>query len=528
MATGQVMLEPAERDRADEPARMAQRLITFALWAVAVAIVTGWLTLVTLHLTDEYRVEHLQGNWVAITEVARTGHLYPPPFDGEYYAGTRWMPLAILANALASALVGDPLIGGKLLAAVLLVTLLVLCAAVLRQVSCPWPITAALCASVIATETVLQAGTTIGGDLLPVVLQVAAVAVALRRGDGASLVFAGALAGLALTSKLTAVWALLAVPTWLAAHRRWRAVAIFAAAAIATVAVALGAVEVITKGGLSRHLQWFSTAGVVGTPSLWRAPNQLLYNLRDHASGAVVLLPLAVPECPAVQRRAPSVADPLRARVCVPVDPRDLFRPGHRLEPVSGSRRPDGACRRPAGGPRHQHHLFDRRGAFASGDSAHCDLGSEPRPGANGGIGRAALGCRCRCRPGRSARHAHGRGDGATRRRVVVGGSIDRGGARSAADRAGSFHAHAAGPDTSGVGRPAHRPNHGAPVRPRCPHRISRRSERRLLVDRLPLRSSHCEGTSPVLQVRPDGRTLLPLSPGSMIIDVCFRAARHR
>ena len=288
------MLEPAERDRADEPARMAQRLITFALWAVAVAIVTGWLTLVTLHLTDEYRVAHLQGNWVAITEVARTGHLYPPPFDGEHYAGTRWMPLAILANALASALVGDPLIGGKLLAAVLLVTLLVLCAAVLRQVSCPWPITAALCASVIATETVLQAGTTIGGDLLPVVLQVAAVAVALRRGDGASLVFAGALAGLALTSKLTAVWALLAVPTWLAAHRRWRAVAIFAAAAIATVAVALGAVEVITKGGLSRHLQWFSTAGVVGTPSLWRAPNQLLYNLRGYASGAVVLLPLAV------------------------------------------------------------------------------------------------------------------------------------------------------------------------------------------------------------------------------------------
>ena len=137
---------------------------------------------------------------------ARTGHLYPPPFDGEHYAGTRWMPLAILANALASALVGDPLIGGKLLAAVLLVTLLGLCATVLRQVSCPRSITAALCASVIATETGLQAGTTIGGDLLPVVLQVGAVVAALRGGDGA-LVIAGALAGLALTSKLTAVWA---------------------------------------------------------------------------------------------------------------------------------------------------------------------------------------------------------------------------------------------------------------------------------------------------------------------------------
>ena len=34
-------------------------------------------------------------------------------------------------------------------------------------------------------------------------LQVGALAVALRRGDGASLVIAGALAGLAIASKLT-------------------------------------------------------------------------------------------------------------------------------------------------------------------------------------------------------------------------------------------------------------------------------------------------------------------------------------
>ena len=64
-------------------------------------------------------------------------------------------------------------------------------------------------------------------------------------------------------------------------------------AALTTVAVVLGALEVMTRGGLSRHLQWFSTAGMVGGSSLWRAPNQLLYNLRGWASGTVVLLPLA-------------------------------------------------------------------------------------------------------------------------------------------------------------------------------------------------------------------------------------------
>ena len=61
-----------------------------------------------------------------------------------------------------------------------------------------------------------------------------------------------------------------------------------------TVAGLAGLMEVLTGGGLSRHLQWFSTAGVVGAPSLWRAPNQLLFNLRGNAAAAVVLLPFAV------------------------------------------------------------------------------------------------------------------------------------------------------------------------------------------------------------------------------------------
>ena len=288
------MLDPAQRETVGAPATESQRLLTLALWAVAVAIAAGWLTLAALHLTDEYRVTHLQGNWVAATESARTGYLYPPPFDGAHYAGTRWMPVAILANALASSAVGDPLIGGKLLAAVLILVLVVLCAAILRQLACPWSIAAALCASMVATETVLQAGTTIGGDLLPVVLQVGAIWIALRGRSTASMVIAAVLAALALSSKLTAVWALLAIPAWLVAQRRWRPTTVFAAASIVVLTLVLGALEAITRGGLSRHLQWFSTAGVVGAPSLWRAPNQLLFNLRGYASGTVVLLPLAM------------------------------------------------------------------------------------------------------------------------------------------------------------------------------------------------------------------------------------------
>src|SRR6185369_8449561 len=115
-------------------------------------------------VADDYRVTHLGGTWAALAESARTGNLYPPIFDGEHYAGTRYMPLPILMNALASAMTGSPVIGGKIAAAVLMPALLALVFVTLRGLSCPAPLAAALAAVVLATDTGLQAGTTIGGD----------------------------------------------------------------------------------------------------------------------------------------------------------------------------------------------------------------------------------------------------------------------------------------------------------------------------------------------------------------------------
>jgi hypothetical protein len=263
------------------------------LWIVAGAIVAGWLGLAASHLSDDYRVTHAQGVWIAAVQAAGAGELYAPIFDGERYAGTRYLPLPILLNAVASGAVGDPLIGGKLLAAILMVTLFVLVVWVLRHFSCPWPLAAALAASVVATEAGLQAATTIGGDLLPVVLQVAALAVSLNRPNWPSMVAAGGLAGLAIASKLTGLWGALAVMTWLAARRQWRSAALFAVAGVGTATVILGAVQLLTRGRLLEHLLAFSVAGVYGAHSLVRAPNQVLYNLRGYATGAVVLLPLA-------------------------------------------------------------------------------------------------------------------------------------------------------------------------------------------------------------------------------------------
>jgi hypothetical protein len=267
--------------------------VRLTLCVVGSAVVAGWLALAMLHVRDDYRVTHVQGVWIAAAEAARAGQLYPPLFDGEHYAGTRYMPLAILVNAVAAALAGDPLMGGKILAAILMAVLLGLALVLLRGFSCPWPLAFALASAVVATAVGLQAGTTIGGDLLPVVLQVGALVAVTRARSGAAAASAGILAGLALASKLTGLWAILGIVTWMAARRQWRAAVTCAAAAVAAAALVLGAVQLFTHGRLLDHLQAFWLAGVHGLFSVaLRGPNQILYNLLASASGVVVLLPL--------------------------------------------------------------------------------------------------------------------------------------------------------------------------------------------------------------------------------------------
>lgn len=293
MATGQTT--PEWVDGIESDALPVERpWLRVPLWIVAAGVLSCWIALAVLHVADDYRVTHNSGTWAALAESARTGRLYPPIFDGEHYAGTRYMPLPILLNALASAAAGDPLIGGKVLAALLTITLMALVILVLRRVLCPWPMTTALAAVVVATDTGLQASATIGGDLLPTVLQVCALALIIggNRGRSAMLI-AGAFAGLAMASKLTGVWAFLAITTWLVMQRRWRHAVAFAGASAGVAALILGTVELLT-GGLSQHMLAFSLAGVGGGVSLLRGPNQLLYNLLGHASGIVVLFPLAV------------------------------------------------------------------------------------------------------------------------------------------------------------------------------------------------------------------------------------------
>jgi hypothetical protein len=285
--------KPSDPAPVDAFGSISTRLMTAALVAVALVAILAWLFLAGSHLQDRYGVLHVQGAWMSLAQYANEGIVYPPLFDGEQYGGTRWMPLPILLNATAARITGEYLVSGKLVGLVLTAVLLVLVFFALRRLEAPRALSAALAATIMATDPGRIAGTTLGGDVLPVVLQVGSLVVATGRKKH-SLLVAGALAGLALASKTTGVWAALALFTWLGLDRRWRDLAIFGGAFGATAFLVLGAVELISGGRFLDNLIVLTFAGVGGGVGPVRAPNQVLYQLANFGLAAWVLVPFAV------------------------------------------------------------------------------------------------------------------------------------------------------------------------------------------------------------------------------------------
>ena len=144
--------------------------------------------------------------------------------------------------------------------------------------------------------------------MLSVVLQVAALlafTAALRRNMDRWMIVAGALAGLAACSKLTGVWAALAVLSWLGFRQDWRRLAWFVAACGSSVALTLGIVEWASQGRFLTTFLTLTFAGTGGSVGFVRAPNQLvLFAIRD-AAATWILAPFALLGAVAAGRSSP-------------------------------------------------------------------------------------------------------------------------------------------------------------------------------------------------------------------------------
>jgi hypothetical protein len=281
-------------DATDSPWLAA--LLHAALVVIGVTGVCAWLVLAFFHIGDRYRVGHVQGHWMAMARYANEGILYPPLAREGRFGGTRYMPLPIAMNAAASRATGEYLTSGKAVGIALFASLLVLVLIVLRRVDCPWTLAVALTGLLPATNTGVLVGSTVGGDALPVVLQIAALLVvtsAVRQKSATALIVAGILAGLATCSKLTGIWAALAVFTWLGVRREWRYLVWFVAGYASTVTLTLGMIQWASEG---RFLTTLLTLAFAGTgPVHWiRAPNQLVFFGIKDATAVWMVAPFAI------------------------------------------------------------------------------------------------------------------------------------------------------------------------------------------------------------------------------------------
>jgi hypothetical protein len=237
----------------DIPSARVARVIDVGL-AFLIAVAFGSVILVAAaHIDDRYNVNHVSGTWIALADDVRAGTLYRPLFDDGVFGGTWYTPLQFLLQAGAASISGEYIVSGKLLAYVTAAALLGLLFLLLRRVGCSRLVAAALVAAVLVSQAGLFAVTTIRGDTLPLLLQLAAVGLVARSVTRRSLVWAGLLCALAISAKLTAVWAPVALVLWLVVRDRRRLPAFLLSFAISSTAI-LGAFELASRGRMSETL----------------------------------------------------------------------------------------------------------------------------------------------------------------------------------------------------------------------------------------------------------------------------------
>jgi hypothetical protein len=205
------------------------------------------------HIDDRYNVNHVSGTWIALAADLRDGTLYRPLFEDGNFGGTWYTPLQFVLQTGSELLTGEWIVSGKLLAYAIAGALLTLVYLLLRRVGCSRVVATALVSAVLLSQAGFFAATSIRGDALPLVLQVAAVAIVAQSVSRRALVAAGVLCALAVTAKLAAVWAPLTIVIWLFVRAR-RALVPYIAAFAGSLVVLLGLFELWSGGRMSDTL----------------------------------------------------------------------------------------------------------------------------------------------------------------------------------------------------------------------------------------------------------------------------------
>jgi hypothetical protein len=284
------MLRPSET----VTQRRLVALVHMLLVVAGFIVLDSYAVLTVAHLKDRFQINFVSGVYSALAAELNDGRFYPEVYDGSHYAGTRYMPGHFVLHAGLARLTGEYLLSGKLITCTATVALLVLLFVSLRRIGCRRSVSFALLGLVVTSNPGFLACTTIRGDLLPVVLQVAALLLAADGQTPRRAVFAGLCCTLAMLTKLSAVWAPAAITLWYLLRNR-RCCLVFVACFVGTLFASLGLLHFIAAGRMLANFRAVSS-DEVGIKGVLLAPLLFLWRIGRAGVLMTVLLPLVLAE----------------------------------------------------------------------------------------------------------------------------------------------------------------------------------------------------------------------------------------
>jgi hypothetical protein len=249
--------------RENTPADGLVRPVRLALVATVALVGASWWVIALAHIDDDYGFDQVSGAWLALVRYANHGVVYPPLYNGVAFGGTRYMPLQFVLDAGLVHVLGSYIVADRLIAYASAIVMSGLLFVVCRRLAGSALLAAALVVAVLSTSVGLGDSTGIRADTLPVAFQLAALYVVTRQSSAPSrraTVVAAALCALAFFTKLTAVWAPVALVAWLWTRNR-RRLALFVATLALSVAGLFGLFEAVSDGRMGDNLRALAFAG---------------------------------------------------------------------------------------------------------------------------------------------------------------------------------------------------------------------------------------------------------------------------
>ncbi len=275
----------------------APALLDAALLLSAVLVLGSCAALALCHLNTGVNLDTGSGVLMGLAAHLNGGRFYPALYDGQYYGGTRYMPLYFVLHAGLARLTGEYVISGKALTFLLAVLLVLALMRLLRRLGCGRPAALALTGLAVGSSTGLYACTTIRADLLPVVCQLGALLAAWGRPSYRRVALAGLLCALAFFSKLTALWAAPAIGLAFLLARDWRRALAFAGAWLGAVAGGAALLHVSSSGRMVENFLALSGSGMSHFYVLARGPYRLFAFLPRGGPLLQALAPFLLLEC---------------------------------------------------------------------------------------------------------------------------------------------------------------------------------------------------------------------------------------